>query len=134
LALLNSGQVRVPNIFAYICTCLALGFQICIAVKRIYVHRLIYPEFLAAVVAATKSFLVGDGFDDKVFLGPIQNSMQYERVQEFLKDIEDKKLKVAVGGNQSASGSDLRKGYFVYPTIIDNPSDDSRIVTEEPFG
>ena len=26
------------------------------------------------------------------------------------------------------------KGYFITPTIIDNPPEDSRIVTEEPFG
>jgi acyl-CoA reductase-like NAD-dependent aldehyde dehydrogenase len=26
------------------------------------------------------------------------------------------------------------KGYFITPAIIDNPLDDSRIVTEEPFG
>jgi acyl-CoA reductase-like NAD-dependent aldehyde dehydrogenase len=27
-----------------------------------------------------------------------------------------------------------RKGYFISPAIIDNPPEDSRIVTEEPFG
>lgn len=26
------------------------------------------------------------------------------------------------------------KGYFITPSIIDNPPDDSRMVTEEPFG
>jgi len=26
------------------------------------------------------------------------------------------------------------KGYFVQPTIIDNPPNDSRIIQEEPFG
>jgi acyl-CoA reductase-like NAD-dependent aldehyde dehydrogenase len=26
------------------------------------------------------------------------------------------------------------KGYFINPTIIDNPPDESRIVVEEPFG
>jgi acyl-CoA reductase-like NAD-dependent aldehyde dehydrogenase len=25
-------------------------------------------------------------------------------------------------------------GYFITPTIIDNPKDDSKLVTEEPFG
>jgi acyl-CoA reductase-like NAD-dependent aldehyde dehydrogenase len=27
-----------------------------------------------------------------------------------------------------------KKGYFITPSIIDNPPDDSRIVLEEPFG
>ena len=33
------------------------------------------------------------------------------------------------GGIREASN-----GYFITPAIIDNPPDDSRIVTEEPFG
>ena len=34
-----------------------------------------------------------------------------------------------VGGVRETS-----KGYFITPALIDNPPDDSRIVTEEPFG
>lgn len=30
--------------------------------------------------------------------------------------------------------TETSKGYFITPSIIDNPPDDSRIVTEEPFG
>jgi acyl-CoA reductase-like NAD-dependent aldehyde dehydrogenase len=32
------------------------------------------------------------------------------------------------------SNSNTSKGYFITPTIIDNPPETSRIVTEEPFG
>lgn len=40
------------------------------------------------------------------------------------------------GWNAPLKGSvkDPSKGYFIEPTIVDNPPDDSRIVTEEPFG
>jgi len=66
---------------------------------------------------------------DGVFLGPIQNSMQYDRVQGFFDDIEKQGQKVAVGGKVSDSN-----GYFINPTIIDSPKEDSRLVVEEPFG
>lgn len=62
-------------------------------------------------------------------LGPVQNSMQYNKVQTFFDDVEDKRYKVVVGGKTADSN-----GYFVNPTIIDNPPEDSKIVTEEPFG
>lgn len=62
-------------------------------------------------------------------MGPINNSMQYERVKGFFADIEKEKWNVAVGGK-----NDDKPGYFINPTIIDRPSDDSRIVAEEPFG
>lgn len=37
---------------------------------------------------------------------------------------------VALAGAADAS----RNGYFITPSIIDNPPEDSRIVREEPFG
>jgi acyl-CoA reductase-like NAD-dependent aldehyde dehydrogenase len=81
------------------------------------------------MVKFTKTLKVGDGFESDVFLGPLQNSMQYERVQGFFADIEKEKWNVAVGGKNTNT-----KGYFITPTIIDNPKEDSRIVVEEPFG
>lgn len=103
--------------------------QICLALKRIYIHSSIYPAFRDAMVAYTKTLKVGEGFEDGVFLGPVQNEMQYDRVQGFFDDVEKHGMKVAVGGKVPDSN-----GYFINPTIIDNPDDDSRIVVEEPFG
>ncbi|KAH7088009.1 aldehyde dehydrogenase [Paraphoma chrysanthemicola] len=103
--------------------------QICIAIKRIYVHEAIYEKFRDAMAKFTKTLTMSDGREDGVFMGPIQNSMQYERVKTFFSDIEKENWKVAVGGK-----NEERTGYFITPTIIDNPADDSRIVTEEPFG
>lgn len=55
--------------------------------------------------------------------------MQYERVLTFFDDIEKQGWKVAVGGKVNPSA-----GYFITPTIIDRPAENSRIVVEEPFG
>ncbi|TVY38532.1 putative aldehyde dehydrogenase [Lachnellula subtilissima] len=103
--------------------------QICLCLKRIYIHSSIYDEFRDAMVAHTSTLKVGEGTKEGVFLGPIQNSMQYEKVQTFFDDVEKQGHKVAVGGKTADSN-----GYFINPTIIDNPKDDSKIVTEEPFG
>jgi len=103
--------------------------QICIALKRIYIHKDIYNEFRDAMVEFTKTIKVGDGMEEGNFLGPIQNSMQYERVQGFFDDVEKQGQKIAVGGKVKDSN-----GYFITPTIIDNPKEDSRLVVEEPFG
>jgi acyl-CoA reductase-like NAD-dependent aldehyde dehydrogenase len=110
-----------------------LGFlnsgQICLALKRIFIHEDIYDEFRDAMIEHTKKLQMGDGFTDGVFLGPIQNSMQYEKVSSLFADIEKSGQKVAVGGKVENSD-----GYYITPTIIDNPKEDSRIVQEEPFG
>jgi len=103
--------------------------QICVALKRIYIHKDIYNEFRDAMVEYTKTLKVGDGTEENVFLGPIQNSMQYERVQGFFDDVEKSGAKIAVGEKVKDSA-----GYFISPTIIDAPEENSRIVQEEPFG
>ncbi|KXJ87558.1 aldehyde dehydrogenase [Microdochium bolleyi] len=113
--------------------------QICVAIKRIYVHSSIYREFLEAFVAVTKSLQVGDGLSEGVFVGPVQNKMQYDRVRGFLDNIQATKATIAYGGATTDHGDapavqGLGKGYFVQPTVVDNPPDTSRIVVEEPFG
>ncbi|UPL00838.1 hypothetical protein LCI18_011772 [Fusarium solani-melongenae] len=111
-ALLNSGQV-------------------CIAVKRIYIHESIYDELLRELVAEVAQLRVADGLEDGAKLGPVQNQLQFDRVMDLLADIKSQKLKLATGPiNPVMAG----KGYFVTPTVVDNPPDSSRIVVEEPFG
>lgn len=104
--------------------------QVCVATKRIYIHESIYKEFLEEMVRFTKSVKVGNPDDGDNLLGPVQNSMQYEKVKEFFADSKAKGYKFAVGEPDVASG----KGFFIQPAIIDNPPNDSRIVAEEPFG
>ncbi|KAK5018692.1 hypothetical protein LTR39_000834 [Cryomyces antarcticus] len=104
--------------------------QICIALKRIYIHESIYAEFRDEMIEYTKSLVAGDGLEKDTTLGPIQNKPQYERVQGFFADIEKEGYNVVVGGKNDTSSP----GYFITPTIIDNPKEDSRIVVEEPFG
>ncbi|KAE9378650.1 putative aldehyde dehydrogenase [Stipitochalara longipes BDJ] len=103
--------------------------QICLAIKRILVHEKIIDEFRNALVKHTKLLKLGEGNEEGVFLGPIQNSMQFERVKGFFADIEKEGMNVAVGGKNPGG-----KGYFITPTIIDRPAEDSRLVLEEPFG
>ncbi|KAJ9616404.1 hypothetical protein H2200_000122 [Cladophialophora chaetospira] len=104
--------------------------QVCIASKRIYVHSSMYDAFLEALINVTKSLKVGPSNEEGVMLGPIQNSMQYEKVKTFFKDTKDHGYKFALGSGEVTETD----GFFIQPTIIDNPPDDSLIVQEEPFG
>jgi len=104
--------------------------QVCIATKRIYVHRSMYEPFLTALTNVAQSLKVGTPNEEGVMLGPIQNSMQYERVKSFFQDTKTHGYKFALGSGDVEE----TKGFFISPTIIDNPPDDSMIVTEEPFG
>lgn len=123
------GNVDIHAVATQVATFAFLNAgQICMAIKRVYIHESIYKEFREALIAYIKTLAVGNGMDD-VFCGPVQNSLQYNRVQEFFADAEMNGQKIAIGDN-SCNGP----GYFVNLTVIDNPEDSSKIVVEEPFG
>ncbi|RKL21859.1 hypothetical protein BFJ68_g2169 [Fusarium oxysporum] len=105
--------------------------KLCIAVKRIYVHESIYDDVLETLASTVKSLPVGDGLESTTVMGPVQNHLQFDRVKSLLADIQSHGLKLVAG---STSPSDAGKGYFITPTVVDNPPDASRIVVEEPFG
>jgi len=103
--------------------------QICIATKRMYVHKDIYEPLKAALVEYARSVKVGDGSQQGTQIGPIQNRAQYQRVLDLIQDAKDKGYTFLVGGEASEM-----PGYFVPVTILDNPPEDARIVQEEQFG
>jgi len=103
--------------------------QICIATKRMYVHRDVYDPLKDALVAYARTVQIGDGAQQGVRLGPINNSLQYKRVLDLIRDARDKGYRFLLGGEAADT-----PGYFVPITILDNPPEDSRIVQEEQFG
>lgn len=104
--------------------------QICVALKRVYVHEKVYDAVRDALVAHAKKIKVGDPSDPSTEIGPIQNRVQFGKVISFFEDCHKNGYQFAVGGEVNKN----IKGYFLPLSIVDNPPDTSRIVQEEPFG
>jgi len=101
--------------------------QVCIAMKRLYVHESIYDEMCDELAAIAKASVVGDGLEQGTQIGPLQNKMQFEKVKEILEDARKH-------GTILAGGEAPEKGYFIRPTIVRDITDGSRLVDEEQFG
>jgi acyl-CoA reductase-like NAD-dependent aldehyde dehydrogenase len=97
-------------------------------IKRLYIHEKIYDQFLEKLVGFVRTLKMGEGTEPDVFLGPVQNKMQYEKAKNLFSSISTDNLKAILGGSIKNS-----VGYFIPPTIIDNPPESSRVVQEEPF-
>ncbi len=102
--------------------------QICIALKRAYVHEDIYDDVCDELAAIAKSKKIGDGTEEGVELGPLQNKAQYEKVQAIIADAAEKGTIIAGGGVPD------RPGYFIEPTIVRDIAEGARLVDEEQFG
>ncbi|MFK8399920.1 aldehyde dehydrogenase family protein [Pseudomonas sp. BGr12] len=103
--------------------------QFCVACKRLYIHEDVYDEVARELVAYASTVKMGNGIEQGVELGPLQNKMQYEKVKALLEDSRQNHHKFLIGGELPDS-----KGYFIPVTIIDNPPENARCVVEEAFG
>ncbi|KAI6754882.1 hypothetical protein HG530_012634 [Fusarium avenaceum] len=106
--------------------------QFCVASKRIFVHEDIYDEFLKVMVDTVKQWTVAptSTMEPGIMLGPVQNQMQYDIVKGFFEDASQNGYKFALGSHSNES----HDGFVIKPAIIDNPPDNSLVVTGEAFG
>jgi acyl-CoA reductase-like NAD-dependent aldehyde dehydrogenase len=102
--------------------------QVCIAIKRAYVHDSIYDAMCEELAALADAAVVGDGLEQGTQMGPIQNKTQFERVMGIIESAKADG-KIIAGGERAGT-----KGYFIRPTIVRDITDGSRLVDEEQFG
>ncbi|MEU9004637.1 aldehyde dehydrogenase family protein [Streptomyces sp. NPDC048551] len=107
--------------------------QVCLAIKRLYIHRDVYEPLKRALVDYAATVRCGPGTETGVRLGPLQNRPQYDRVLGLLHDSRAHGHTFATGGLPQQQDQQ-QHGYFVPLTLVDNPPEDSRIVQEEQFG
>jgi acyl-CoA reductase-like NAD-dependent aldehyde dehydrogenase len=102
--------------------------QVCLAAKRIYVHESIYDAVCAELAKIAATAVVGNGLDDGVMFGPVQNRMQFEKVQAIIEDARQHGQVIAGGTPHQG------KGFFIHPTVVSGLPDSARLVCEEQFG
>jgi acyl-CoA reductase-like NAD-dependent aldehyde dehydrogenase len=104
--------------------------QMCVATKRVYVHESIYDEFIKAFsTEVNKAFAIAEDAQAMSLFGPVSNKMQYDVVKDFVEDCKQKGYEIVSGGEIPTG-----KGYWIPPTIVSRPPEDSLIVKEEQFG
>lgn len=108
--------------------------QTCTAVKRIYVFESIAEEFIKNLEAAIRKLRVGNGMEENIDMGPLNNRKQWEYVKELAAEIEEKDEGRIITGGKVPVNSASRKGYFFEPTLIADVPGDSRLLKEEIFG
>jgi len=103
--------------------------QSCCAGSRTFVQETIYDKFVekAALLASQKK--VGNPFDANTQVGPLVSEEQYDKVLGMIESGKKEGAKVEVGGSKVGD-----VGYFVYPTVFSNVTDEMQIAREEIFG
>jgi acyl-CoA reductase-like NAD-dependent aldehyde dehydrogenase len=103
--------------------------QVCISPTRFYVQDGVYDKFVDAFVAMTQKLKVGDGLTEGTAMGPLAMKRRVSAVAGFVDDAKARGAKILTGG-----GTLEGPGAFFAPTVIADAPDDSRLMTDEPFG
>ncbi|KAI0394983.1 aldehyde dehydrogenase-like protein [Xylariaceae sp. FL0594] len=98
--------------------------QVCVASKRVYVHETLYDRFMDIFTKEAAKYT-----PDNVLFAPVSNRPNFERAKKFLEDSKRHGYKIVTGGDVTSEG----KGFWIPPTVVAMPPDDSLLVQEEQF-
>jgi succinate-semialdehyde dehydrogenase/glutarate-semialdehyde dehydrogenase len=103
--------------------------QVCISPTRFYVQDGVYDRFLKRFTEYAQGIKLGDGLEKGTTMGPLANSRRLDAMESLVNDSKSRGGKIVTGGKRHGN-----QGYFFEPTVITEVPDDSKIMTEEPFG
>lgn len=112
--------------------CFSLSGQVCFSIKRIYVHRSRFDEFVAGFRRLVDQIVVGPAARSEVQMGPLTTIAGYENALRLLDDVRGSGATVHEGG-RFADGADIASGRFVRPTIVTGIDPGHELVLSEQF-
>ncbi len=103
--------------------------QVCISPTRFYVQEGAYDRFVARFLAKLEKVKVGDGLLKETRMGPLAQARRVAAIAGFIDDAHQRGATVLAGGSALPG-----EGNFFAPTVLADLPEDSRLMTEEPFG
>ncbi|GMV01892.1 MAG: aldehyde dehydrogenase family protein [Burkholderiaceae bacterium] len=103
--------------------------QTCAAAKRLYVPENLYEPTVQALKELAQAMPMGNGLEEGVVMGPIQNRMQYDKVIDLVESARAQGGTIVCGGTPKGG-----PGYFYPLTLVTGLKDGDRLVDEEQFG
>jgi acyl-CoA reductase-like NAD-dependent aldehyde dehydrogenase len=107
--------------------------QICMAIKRLFVHRSRYDELVQGLSAVAARQVVGDGLLPETTMGPLNNARQLQVVQRLIAQARERGAQVEEFG-QVPDAAMYRDGHFQKPTLVFDADPALDVVREEQFG
>jgi succinate-semialdehyde dehydrogenase/glutarate-semialdehyde dehydrogenase len=103
--------------------------QVCISPTRFYVQEGAYDKFVARFLSRLQKVKVGDGLLPDTRMGPLAQARRVTAIAGFIDDANQRGATILAGGTTLGG-----EGNFYAPTVIADLPEDSRLMTEEPFG
>ena len=108
--------------------------QICLCGSRLFVQEEIYEKFKIALIEKSSKLTVGDPKDPSSHLGAVVSKDHMEKILNKIEEAKELGGKILLGGDRKILSGELKGGYYINPTIIENLNYDCSINQEEIFG
>ncbi len=110
--------------------CFANSGQLCISMERLYIHRDVYEQFIAAFVGRVGSMTLKPGIAWGADMGSLISARQRDRVLAHIDDAVARGAAVLAGGR---ARPDIGP-FYVEPTVLSGVTEDMILCDEETFG
>jgi betaine-aldehyde dehydrogenase len=107
--------------------------ECCVSGARLLIHEDIAEAFLAALVQRAKQLAVGQPLDEESDIGSMIHAEHLKTVLDYISLAQERGAEVIMGGTRLDT-PELRNGFFVAPTILDQVAPDNPAFLEEIFG
>ena len=101
--------------------------QVCVSVQRVFVHFEILENFIEKFVVATNKLVVGNPALITTDVGPLILPKEVDRMEAWVNAAIDEGAQLLCGGKR------ISKTLY-QPTVLLNPSEKSKVSTDEIFG
>jgi acyl-CoA reductase-like NAD-dependent aldehyde dehydrogenase len=106
--------------------------QSCCGIERIYVHRLLYNEFVERAIDLTNSHILGNPLDPETTLGPMVKTSAAEFVRGQIAEAIAQGAATHIDARHFPA--DKASTPYLAPQILTSVNHNMRIMTEETFG
>jgi acyl-CoA reductase-like NAD-dependent aldehyde dehydrogenase len=106
--------------------------QVCMAIKRLYVHQDDTAAFVRDFAACVDELVIGNGLEARVTMGPLHSRAALGRSRAFVEDARTRGAAVRPLGTIDDSDG-FGRGHFMQPTIVTDIADDAPLMAEEQF-
>lgn len=101
--------------------------QVCVSVQKVFVRESISEEFIKSLEKEVLNLKTGNPLDEDTQVGPLISPKEVDRVKKWVDEAISEGAELLLGGN-------LISDTCFEPTILINPSEKSKVSTQEIFG
>ncbi len=105
----------------------------CTSPSRVFIHKSLKQKYLDNLKDKIEKLKLGLPWNEDTDVGPVVSEKQYNRVKSYIDGAIKEGAELFSGG-YNIEDENLKKGFFIKPTILNNVTSNMAVANEEIFG